>query len=338
MTQADTETTAAPMPPPGARPTAGRARTGPIAWLGIYFELAKARLAILVTITTAVGFALGSLGPFDLPRFGWTLLGTALTAFGANILNQWMEAERDARMHRTRVRPLPSRRIRPDVALLLGLLSVVWGLLFLAAFANLLTAGLALLTEVLYLFVYTPMKTRSPLCTLVGAVCGGIPPLMGWTAATGGLHLGGWVLGAILFIWQIPHFLALAWLYRDDYERGGYRMLPIVDKSGRLTSLMAVVYSLALVPLGAAAMLAGLTGWIAALGSIALGGGLVWTGLALRRDLSPRSARRLFFASLIYLPLLLGLLLLDSAALRNSVRHVGDRGPGTAETAPLAPR
>ncbi len=304
---------------------------GPRAWIGIYFELAKARLGTLVVGTTAVGYALGSLGPFDFTRFAWTLLGTALTAFGANILNQWMEADRDALMERTRIRPLPSKRVRSDVAFLLGLLSVLWGLLFLASFTNLPTAGLALLTEVLYLAVYTPMKTRSPACTLVGAICGAIPPLMGWTAVTGGFHLGGWVLGAILFVWQIPHFLALAWLYREDYERGGYRMLPVVDRTGRMTSLMAVLYSLALVPLGIAATLVGLAGWVAALGSVILGAGLVITGLRLRRERSAMSARRLFLASLVYLPLLLGLLVADSM-IRSRGDHALFVAPAEAES------
>lgn len=329
-------TTDLELAPPRSGAASGAARVarrrGLLAWLGIYFELAKARLGTLVVVTTAVGFALGSAGPFDWARFIWTLLGTGLTAFGANILNQWMEAERDARMERTRVRPLPSGRVRSDVAFLLGVLSVVWGLLFLAAFANLLTAGLALLTELIYLGLYTPMKVRSPLCTLVGAICGAIPPLMGWTAATGGLHLGGWVLGAILFVWQIPHFLALAWLYRDDYERGGYRMLPVIDRSGRMTSLMAVLYSLALVPLGFAAMLAGMTGWVAAIGAIVLGAGLFWNGLHLRQERTALSARRLFLASLIYLPLLLGLLVADNFFFSRNA-HVILVPPAKAESA-----
>lgn len=279
---------------------------------GIYLELGKSRLSLLVVMTTLVGFVLGSAGlPLDLARLGWTLLGTLLTALGANALNQWMERELDARMVRTRRRPLPSARISPGSALLVASLSVFWGLLLLLVFVNPLTAALALGVELLYLLVYTPMKQRTPLCTLVGAVCGAIPPMMGWTAASGSIGIGAWVLALLLFLWQIPHFLALAWLYREDYARGGFRMLPLVDRAGSATSLMTVLYSLALLPLGFVAALAGLSGWMTAVLGSVLGLGLLLLSVRLFRVRSEDNARRVFRASLAYLPLFLIVLLLD---------------------------
>lgn len=289
---------------PGALPLIGRA-------IRLYLEVSKARLSALVVATTGVGFVLGSRGDLDPLRLGWTVFGTALTALGANCWNEWLEREADARMKRTRTRPLPSRRMRPETACLVGGLSVFWGLLILLTFTNALTAGLALLVELLYLAVYTPLKRRSPTCTLVGALCGAIPPIMGWTAATGVIEPGAWLLASLLFLWQMPHFLALAWLYRDDYERGGFRMLPLVDRRGTVTSLAAVLYSLALLPLGLIAALIGLAGWTTTVGSLLLGGWMLALAIALERDRSDRNARRLFMASLAYLPLFLSLLLLD---------------------------
>ena len=203
--------------------------------LSSYLELGKARLSTLVVATTAVGFAVAP-GRFDALLFAWTLLGTTLAALGANSLNQWAERERDALMERTRTRPLPSGRLAAREALAAGVLESLGGVALLAALVNLLTALLAAFVILLYVLVYTPMKSRSHLNTLVGAVCGAIPPMMGWTAVTGALDPGAYILAAVLFVWQIPHFLALAWLYREDYQRGGYKMLPHSDPSGRLTA------------------------------------------------------------------------------------------------------
>lgn len=284
-----------------------------------YLELSKARLTLLVLGTTAVGFVTAAQGRLDLALFGWTLLGTALSAAGANALNQWWEALPDGRMERTRSRPIPARLLSRGHALAAALSASLTGVGLLAAKVNSLTAVLGAFVILLYVLVYTPLKRRTPLCTLVGACCGAIPPMMGWSGATGTLGYGAWVLALTLFLWQIPHFLALAWLYREDYARGGFRMLPSADPSGRLTGTLAVVYIAALLPLGAIFFLSGMGGWIFLLGSLLLGSAFFGLGVRLARTRERRVARALFLGSIAYLPLLLGLLLLD---------------PGPARTAP----
>jgi protoheme IX farnesyltransferase len=281
------------------------------AWLGLYLELAKARLGSLVILTTIVGYVLASRGHWAPWTLVWTVIGTSLTAFGANILNQWWEADRDALMHRTRSRPLPSGRIGSREALRWGLLSSLLGTGVLAAGANLLTAALAGGTVLLYVLVYTPLKVRTPLNTVVGAVVGAVPPMMGWTAATGRVELGAWILFGLLFVWQVPHFLALAWMYRDDYARGGYRMLPAVDDAGGLTGRMAFVWAAALLPLSACLTVSGVTGSVFLATSLALGAAFAWLGLRFARERSRPAARRLFLASVLYLPALLGLMVVD---------------------------
>lgn len=279
--------------------------------LGFYLELAKARLAALVVLTTIVGYLLGARGSFDLVVFSWTVLGTTLTAFGANILNQWFEADRDGRMERTRNRPLPAGNVSRNQALVWGLLSSAAGLIVLDIEANRLTAALSLFVILLYVLVYTPLKARTPLNTIVGAVCGAIPPMMGWSAATGHLELGAWILGGILFIWQVPHFLALAWMYREDYARGGFRMMPAADPDGSATGRAAFVHALALLPITGALAAAGVTGMTYLVFSQVVGIGFAVLGLAFARRRGRLTARRLFLASIIYLPVLLGLMVFD---------------------------
>jgi protoheme IX farnesyltransferase len=276
-----------------------------------YAELTKVRLTALVVVTAAVGFVMASRSPLDLPTLAWTVLGTALAAAGSMALNQVIEADRDARMERTKNRPLPGGTIGRLHALLVGLITASAGLVLLAVRVKLLTALLGLTVVLIYTLVYTPLKPRTPLCTLVGGICGAIPPMMGWTATGAGLSFGAWVLGGVLFLWQIPHFLALAWMYRDDYRRGGFRMLPVVDPSGRATGLMTVLYTLALLPVGLPAVLGGMTGWVFAAGSLVLGVGLVTLALRLAAFRTETVARRLFLATLAYLPLLLGLMVVD---------------------------
>ncbi len=313
----------------------------------LYLQLVKARLSALVVVTTAAGYLLAHPDPLDLPRLGWTLLGVALTAAGANGLNQRMEWRWDLQMNRTRHRPIPSGRLSASAAALWAGLSVGWGLLLLVTFVNPLTAGLALLVEILYLAVYTPLKRRSPLCTLVGAVCGAIPPVMGWTAATGSIGAGAWLLAGILFLWQIPHFLALAWLYRDDYARGGFVMLPSRDPAGNATALAATVYALALIPLGLAGVLAGVNGWIAAVGLVALGSWLTIRSASLLQTRSEGAAKQLFLATLAYLPVALALLVLDRPPQMASVSGPvvaqadtteGDVTPGPSDPAAVGQR
>jgi protoheme IX farnesyltransferase len=277
----------------------------------LYLELSKARLSALVVLTTAAGFLLASEPNVDWSRLWWTLIGTALVAGGANGMNQLIERRQDARMERTRRRPLPSGQLNVTQAGRWAAAACILGTALLTALTNPLTGLLALFALVIYVLVYTPLKTRTSLCTLVGAVVGAVPPMMGWTSAAGALGHGAWVLGAVLFVWQIPHFLALGWLYRADYERGGFRMLPVIDRTGRLTCLAVVLYSLALLPAGLAAMMTGLIGWVAAAGSLLLGLALSVLAIRLYHQRTNTSARRLFLASVIYLSVLLGLMVAD---------------------------
>ncbi|MBX3470414.1 MAG: heme o synthase [Planctomycetes bacterium] len=276
-----------------------------------YAELSKWRLSSLVLLTTAVGFVLGERGPLRLELLLWTLVGTALCAFGASALNQWAECPWDQRMDRTRTRPLPSGRVGRGEALVVSGLLLAGGGVALVAFANALAAALALTVAALYVVLYTPLKQRSSLCTQVGAVCGAIPPMIGWAAARGALDPGAWVLFAILFVWQIPHFLAIDWVHREDYARGGFRMISSVDPSGAMTGRLAVLYCLALVPLTLMAVVVGLGGYLYLAGALALGLAFLGLGAALHLTRTREAARRLFVASLVYLPLLLGLLVLD---------------------------
>jgi len=275
--------------------------------LASYLELSKARLGALVVLTAFVGYVLGARGHLSLWVGLAAVSGTALSAFGANILNQWWEVDRDRLMRRTRTRPLPSGRVDRRVALVWGLLSAGLGLAILAIGTNLLTTALSLFVILLYILVYTPLKVRTPLNTVVGAICGGIPPMMGWAAATGRLDAGAWILGGILFVWQIPHFLALAWLYREDYARGGFRMLPAVDTEGRVTGRLAFVYAAALLPITAALSAVGVTGGTFLVASQIAGVIFLMLGWVFLRDRTQASARRLFLASILYLPVVLGL-------------------------------
>jgi protoheme IX farnesyltransferase len=271
-------------------------------------ELVKARLSLLVLLTTLVGFLIAWRGPIPWVLLTATLLGTALCAGGAAALNQWMERDIDARMKRTRERPLPAGRMSPRDALLFGLLFSLAGIAILGLFTNLRAAFLAFATIAIYIIVYTPMKRMSSLNTLVGAVPGALPPLIGWVAARGSYSLEGGLLFATLFFWQMPHFLAIAWMFRDDYKAGGCIMLTDSDPDGSMTGRQALLYSICLIVVS---LLPGFLGFNSPLyfyGALLLG--LAFSAFAAiflrRRDRD--SARNLFFASIIYLPLLLGLL------------------------------
>jgi protoheme IX farnesyltransferase len=279
--------------------------------LADYLELAKARLGALVVLTAFVGYVLGARGEVSLWGITAAVVGTALSSFGANILNQWWEAGPDSLMLRTRERPLPAGRIDRRLAAIWGLITAVLGLAILAVGTNQLTTLLSLFVILLSVLVYTPLKVRTPLNTVVGAVCGAVPPMMGWAAATGRLDAGAWILGGILFAWQIPHFLSLAWLYREDYARGGFRMLPAVDREGRLTGRLAFVYAAALLPITAALSAFGVTGGAFLVTSQAVGLAFVGLGWVFLRARSQLAARRLFLASILYLPVLLGLMVVD---------------------------
>jgi heme o synthase len=273
--------------------------------------LTKAPLTLLVVFTTLVGYLLGVEGAIPWSPLVWTLVGTGLTALSANAFNQWMEIRSDACMARTRNRPLPAGSMPPHRAVMLasGMMGV--GLVSLVLAAGVLSAALAALTAAIYLVAYTPLKTRTSLCTLVGAVCGAIPPLIGWTAATGRLAGGAWVLAATLLVWQIPHFLALGWLHREDYAQAGFRMLPAHDQPGDLTGMLIILYCLALIPITASAWLVGLAGGAYVTTATVLGVGMAVLAVQFHRGRTQVHARRLFRASVAYLPLLFSVMLMD---------------------------
>lgn len=281
----------------------------PAAAASDFAELVKARLSLLALATAMAGFALGARGPWTYLLLVATLAGTALSAAGAAALNQWAEREHDARMKRTRNRPLPAGRIRPGDALIVGLVLSFAGVACLALFANALSAGLAAATILFYLLVYTPLKRVTSLNTVIGAVPGALPPLIGWTAARGSIDAEGLTLFAILFLWQMPHFLAIAWLYREDYANAGFRMLSEGDDSGAVTGAQSVVYSLALLAVSLLPSVYFEYSQIYFYGALLLGGG--FAALASRFACSGGSvpaARALFLGSIAYLPLLLGLM------------------------------
>jgi heme o synthase len=288
---------------PSATPSSSR--------LHDFLELTKPRLTSLVLATTFVGFLLASGAQIGWMLLVHTMLGTMLVAAGAAVLNQYLEREVDARMPRTVDRPLPAMRLEETEALLFGVVLSLAGLAWLLMAVNLLSSFLAGLTLISYLFIYTPLKRVTPLCTIVGAVPGAIPPMIGWAAVTNSLNPGAWILFSILFFWQMPHFYALAQMYREDYRSGGFPMLSVVDPSGIRTGVQIVSHGALLIPASLAPSLFGLTGptyfWIAfLLGTIFLLLGIynAWT-----RSLS--SARLLFFGSILYLPILLVAMVMD---------------------------
>jgi protoheme IX farnesyltransferase len=293
-------------------PSQSGSRTGEApSLLADYLELAKARLGALVVLTGLVGYVLGARGDISFRVLAATVMGIGLSAFGANILNQWWEVERDRRMHRTRGRPLPSGRVSRRFAAFWGVFTAIIGLVVLALGTNPITTMLSLFVILLYVLIYTPLKVHTPLNTVVGAVCGAVPPMMGWAAATGQLDTGAWILGGLLFVWQMPHFLALSWLYREDYARGGFKMLPAVDPEGHLTGRLAFVYAAALLPITAVLSVIGVTGGLFLVTSQVVGIGFVALSWIFLRSRSEGAARRLFLASILYLPIVLGLMVTD---------------------------
>jgi protoheme IX farnesyltransferase len=272
-----------------------------------YLALSKSRIVMMVLITTASGYF------FAAPRVDWmllvnALLGTALVAAGTNALNQYIERDYDAKMRRTRLRPLPDGRIAPRAALGFSVAISILGTIYLGLAVNWLTAALGAFTLISYIFIYTPLKRVSPICTLIGAIPGAIPPLMGWTAATGVLGTGGWIIFAILFFWQLPHFMAISWMYRDDYARGGFAMLSVRDDDGRTTARHAVFYSFALLTVSVLPPLFGLSTFVYLGGAVLAGAALTYASFAFLAARTPVRARRLFMASNIYLIVMMALL------------------------------
>jgi protoheme IX farnesyltransferase len=240
-----------------------------------------------------------------------TILGTALVASGASALNQLLEIKYDAKMRRTQNRPLPSGRMQPQTVLILGTGLSLVGLSYLAMTVNLLTAEIGAFSLISYLFIYTPLKRVTWLNTAIGAIPGALPPLMGWTAARGRLDAQGWALFAILAFWQLPHFLAIAWMYREEYAKAGFQMLPMVDPEGHRTGRQAVSHTLGLLPVSLCPFLFGLAGPIYLGGALLLGIIFIWYAIQFSRYLTNSRARQLFYISILYLPLLLGLMVLD---------------------------
>ena len=278
-------------------------------------ELTKPKITLLVAVTTAAGFLLGAQGGAVAPLLLLhALAGTALVASGAAALNQVLERDTDARMRRTAGRPLPAGRLHPDVALAWGVGLVLAGLAYLAVGVNLLTALVGAVSAALYVFAYTPLKRVSSLATLVGAVPGALPPVMGWTAVRDNLEPGAWALFGILFLWQLPHFLSIAWLYRDDYAQGGFPMLSVADPDGRRTARQAVLYGAALVPVSLLPSVLGLTGTAYFVGALALSLAFLGCSVAFAAARTPARARRLLLASVLYLPAILLVMLIDRLA------------------------
>jgi protoheme IX farnesyltransferase len=277
-----------------------------------YIVLTKPDVTFLVVITTVAGFYLGSHDSPDWSLLVHTLLGTMLVAGGTAALNQYFERDMDALMRRTAARPLPAGLLQPRDVLLFGVGSIVLGSAWLAFAVNIISALLALATTVLYLGLYTPLKTRTTLATAVGAIPGALPPLIGWAAAThGSLSVGAWLLFAILFFWQFPHFFSIAWIYREDYARAGIRMLPVVDRSGDATFRQIVAMSAILVPVSLLPSVIGLAGIRYFFGALVLGMILLQVSLWASRERTNIRAKLLMHATVAHIPLLLGLMILD---------------------------
>ena len=280
-------------------------------WSAVFSDLIKARLTTLVLLTTAVGFYIGEIGSTNFILFFNTLAATGLVAAGASALNQLLEREYDAKMRRTQDRPLPSGRLQPTTVAIFGGVSSVVGLVYLALAVNLLTSVLGSVTLVSYLFIYTPLKRVTWLNTAIGAIPGALPPLMGWTAARNELGGQGWALFAILAFWQMPHFFAIAWLYRDEYAKAGFVMLPNVDSEGRRTGQQTVSHTFALLIASLCPFVFKMAGSVYLVGAIILGAGFLFCAFQFSRHLTLARARQLFLASIIYLPLLLALMVWD---------------------------
>ena len=280
-----------------------------------YIELAKPEITLLVALSSVGGFFLAPAEFIDLARLALLLIGVTLTSAGASALNHWIERDYDTAMRRTMNRPLPSGRISPSAALYFGAFLAAAGIGLLCPLVNPLTGVLALATVLLYLFAYTPLKRRSQWNTLVGTLPGALPALGGWTAATGSIGWGGIAAFSILAAWQMPHFLALAWMYRKDYERGGYAMLPVADPSGRSTTRQALFFTILLFVLSLWPVALSLAGWGYAIGAVVLGAWFLHGAIAFHRSSEIQNARRVLNISIRYIPALILVLLIDRIVL-----------------------
>lgn len=276
-----------------------------------YITLMKPELTFLSVLTALAGYYLGSGGVFAGAGLLHTLLGTAMVGGGSGALNQYIERRYDALMRRTENRPLPSGRIAPVEALCVGVFLAAGGIIYLACCVNVLTALLAAVTCATYVWLYTPLKRLTPLATLVGGIPGALPPVMGWTSARGEIGVEAAILFGILFFWQMPHFLSLAWMYRKDYERAGYRLLAVRDEGGKRTASQALLHTSVLIPVSLLLVGSGGAGIVYGVSAALLGGGFLYFALLLFARRSSAAARRLFFVSLMYLPALMLAMVID---------------------------
>jgi protoheme IX farnesyltransferase len=279
--------------------------------LAAFFELTKPRIAFMLVLTSAAGFYLGSKGEFDFVLFINSIIGITLLAFGVATLNQYIERRTDALMERTARRPLVTGKVSAAEALIFGIILCVGAEIYLTFLVNGLTAILGLVVIVGYVLLYTPLKTRTSASTAIGALPGAIPPLMGWTSAANEITLGAWILFAMLFLWQFPHFLAIAWMYRDQYAKAGIKMLPVVEPKGKITAQQIVIFTVLLLPVSVAPYFFGVSGVIYLVGASLLGIWFLWASIQAARAKTNEKARTLLLVSVLYLPIIFALMVLN---------------------------
>lgn len=279
--------------------------------MAAYSELTKPRIAFMLVLTSAAGFYLGTKGSFDFALFANAMIGIALLAFGVATLNQYVERQTDMLMDRTAKRPIPTGRVTPNEALVFGVIQCVVAELYLLFLVNPMTAVLGLTVIIGYVLLYTPLKTRTSVCTAIGAIPGAMPPLMGWTSSANEITLGAWSLFAMLFLWQFPHFLAIAWMYREQYAKAGIKMLPVVEPSGRLTARQIVLFTIMLIPVSLAPFFLQFAGPFFLVGATLLGFWFLVESIRAAHAKTALRARRLLFVSVLYLPLIFALAVID---------------------------
>lgn len=280
--------------------------------LAAYVELTKPRIAFMLVLTAAAGYYLGTLGSFDVGLFVNAMIGITLLAFGVATLNQYIERNIDGLMDRTAKRPLPSGKLTSTEALVFGTVLCAVSEIYLFFLVNPLTAVLGLTVIVGYVLLYTPLKTRTSASTAIGALPGAMPPLMGWTAAANDITLGAWALFVLLFLWQFPHFLAIAVMYKEQYAKAGILMLPVVEKDGRITARQIVLFTVMLLPVSLAPFFLGISGWIYLVGAVVLGMWFLASSISAARAKTPEKARKLLLASVLYLPAIFALMVIDN--------------------------
>jgi protoheme IX farnesyltransferase len=280
-----------------------------------YIELTKPRVTWLIVMSAAIGYYFGHSGAWSVWSVLHTLIGTGLVASGTAALNQWYEREADCKMKRTQNRPLPSGRLTPREALWFGIVLAIAGGLELGFGVNWLTSGICLATLAMYLFLYTPLKQKTWWSTTVGAFPGAMPPLIGFAGAADKLTADAWVLAAILFLWQFPHFYAIAWMYREDYSRAGIQMLPVVEPDGQSTARQILLYSVLLIPISLLPKWMGMTGSLYLIGALAMGLLFLYSGIRVSLDRTRVRARKVLLTSVLYLPVLYALMVLDPVRL-----------------------